>query len=382
MNRPIGNSSRRRRGFLPLLGLLIAGGFLLIAPAYSEPGFYAIAHMVNTPSAIDWAVQQGANGAEVDLRFDAGTGKPRWFVHGGPFCDCSCLSGGVCWHLTDAAHAPCDAGTAPHELLAHLAGKGLALVIIDSKLDGFAAEQQKAAGQEVVKLLDRSLFGSGYRGQVIVSAAKAESLEYLRAAATQANASANRSRYSFSIDGEADVGRALGALVQLPTDRRVYGTGISACAAGDYSTSITLGHLNERREVSGLTYVWTLDKETSMNAYLKAGARGILTNHPDRLVSLLRTRNLRLASPAEPLPAAPSNAVRSSLGTCDCDYHPGGCTISKAAPRLTACRCVYKGAWTCGGNVTRCTDASSPSCDNPDRSKAACRLGGGDCGGY
>ncbi len=68
--------------------------------------------------------------------------------------------------------------------------------------------------------------------------------------------------------------------------------------------------------------------------------------------------------------------------TCDCDYHAGGCSISKAAPAGLACQCNYKGAWTCGGKVTKCSNTNSPKCSSPDKSKAACLLGGGDCEGY
>jgi hypothetical protein len=68
--------------------------------------------------------------------------------------------------------------------------------------------------------------------------------------------------------------------------------------------------------------------------------------------------------------------------TCDCDYHSGGCTISKTAPSGSACHCSYKGFWTCGGYVVACDDGSAPLCFTPDASRGACLLGGGDCGGY
>jgi len=71
---------------------------------------------------------------------------------------------------------------------------------------------------------------------------------------------------------------------------------------------------------------------------------------------------------------------------CDCDYHHhrggGGCSISQAAPKYTACKCVYKGGWTCQGGVVRCRNENDPLCLNPDKSIGSCNLGGGDCGGY
>ena len=67
---------------------------------------------------------------------------------------------------------------------------------------------------------------------------------------------------------------------------------------------------------------------------------------------------------------------------CDCDYHPGGCKISKLPAADSACKCVYKGAWTCGGSVTSCVDATSQYCKKPDYTKKTCEQGNGDCGGY
>jgi len=67
---------------------------------------------------------------------------------------------------------------------------------------------------------------------------------------------------------------------------------------------------------------------------------------------------------------------------CDCNYDPGGCSISKAAPEGKACKCVYKGGFTCGGDVVSCGNPESPKCTAPDKSVGSCTMGGGDCGGY
>ena len=68
---------------------------------------------------------------------------------------------------------------------------------------------------------------------------------------------------------------------------------------------------------------------------------------------------------------------------CDCDYHKGGCSISKAAPKHTACKCSYKGSFTCIGHIVRCLGPeSSALCVNPDKSRDSCAIGGGDCDGY
>ncbi|XP_053557220.1 uncharacterized protein LOC128648524 isoform X2 [Bombina bombina] len=67
---------------------------------------------------------------------------------------------------------------------------------------------------------------------------------------------------------------------------------------------------------------------------------------------------------------------------CDCNYHPGGCRIAVTSPSNTACKCIYKGAWTCGAKIVRCKDPNNEKCKNPDSSKESCLQGGGDCDAY
>ena len=73
---------------------------------------------------------------------------------------------------------------------------------------------------------------------------------------------------------------------------------------------------------------------------------------------------------------------------CDCDYQwngafkIGGCKISTPAPRGYACRCSYKGAWTCGGETKYCVDSSHADCRNPGYNYQSCLQGQGDCDGY
>jgi hypothetical protein len=86
-------------------------------------------------------------------------------------------------------------------------------------------------------------------------------------------------------------------------------------------------------------------------------------------------------------------AITSVTYCCDCDYNDkgwqrgGGCKISKPAPPNKACKCTYKGWWTCGGQDVWCeTDSKknnfNPLCLKPDDSRAACNLGRGECLGY
>ena len=47
-----------------------------------------------------------------------------------------------------------------------------------------------------------------------------------------------------------------------------------------------------------------------------------------------------------------------------------------------ACKCFYSFLMSCKGVDANCKDPESDACKNPDKSKASCEQGGGNCGGY
>jgi len=348
--------------------------------ANTEAGFFNIGHMANTPAAVDYVVKNGSNAVEADLNFNS-KGMPKEFKHGG-YCDCSCGISGICKVLKK--EGKCDAKSSAKTLLNHMASKKeLALVIIDSKVS--KSYDLRLYGKNVIKTLDSELFGKGYKGNVIVGVAKSDTVLYLQAAAEQAKKSPHASRYYFSIDQGGD--NVVGTIKQLislqpATDNRVYGTGVSACSPATYYDAILTGSANQKSGVVGSVYIWTIDKQSSMEQYIRAGALGIMTNHPSLLSKVLKKQGLKKALPGSAIPTANSTDVIKGLVPCDCDYHPGGCSISKAAPAGYACDCSYKGVWTCGGENVTCLDEQSPYCKAPDKSIQSCAQGGGDCGGY
>ena len=76
------------------------------------------------------------------------------------------------------------------------------------------------------------------------------------------------------------------------------------------------------------------------------------------------------------------NCAGYAAESCDCDHHSGGCIISKAAPRETACKCKNKGINTCGAILILCPNIYPAACTNPDTSYESCVFGGGNCKGY
>jgi len=363
-----------------------------LAFSKTNPGdrrFYAIAHMANTATAVDWAYSQGANGVEIDLNFDD-NGNPTQFKHGSP-CDCTCFFPPMCSQLGNIFTA-CLASSSKTSLLEHIAyinrtkANGFALVVIDSKLEKKDSEnKQRAAGRNVVKLLEDHLFSKGYNGKVIIGAPHLTNGYYISEAGTQANSSPYKSQMYFTIDMGGDkTYMTVDTLIRyLPNNNRVYGTGISACAAATYYDAIRQAVKQYQVGALGsLIYIWTLDKESSMRKYIDEGVNGIMTNDPGKLVSVAREKGLTLAGVNSPIAPARNNQLFNYSNKCDCDYHPGGCSLSLPAPRFQTCKCKYKGGWTCGGDLVTSCNRASNYCINPDLSLQTCILGHGDCLGY
>jgi hypothetical protein len=360
--------------------------------AKPEP-FYAIAHMANTMSLVDHAARWHANALEMDLHFDA-SGIPTEFKHGWP-CDCTCSP------LNDTCKAipktiKCTANTLANAQLEHI---GIvwpfALVIIDSKIKEEDSEVKMInAGRNVVGLLEESLFSKGYKGNVVIGCAKLWGFPYLKAAAEEAGNSRYKSRIFFTIDqGGKEVYRVLNALIKLPTKNRAYGVGISACLAGNYYKEIQVAVANKLAGVVGLVYIWTIDKEESMERYVALNVGGIMSNNPALAYQVFgeHKHKYTYADVNTVIPAATRDNAVVLASKCDCNYHrnhsvtpkiPGGCAIGVPAQSGKACRCGMTVAASCGGDNSPCQDQNSIYCTAPDTSIGSCVEGGGDCMGY
>ena len=375
----ISDSVRPRRSKLAAR-LLVALFLSLIVPsalAQQRPPVWVILHMANSNEAVKFGARAGANAIEADLIFDR-NGVPTDFYHGFP-CDCTCfVSYGVCRYL---GTNPCYSRVSATELLATVRGTPqIGLVVIDSKVD---RSTNPAAGARLVYLVEAELFRKGYPGMVIIGAPKLNTFGFLNAAATAASGSPYAGRIFFTIDGEEDkTAGVLQALVKLPVDGLVYGTGISACSAAKFHGAIALGQVNRRAGVIGFNYIWTIDKPDSAFEYLDRGADGIMTNDPGPIVQRLLARGYTLATPGTFFPRATSRTVQTAVPNCDCSYRPGGCVVNSAATSTWACRCTYSGGWTCAGSAVICQDPSSAECRSPTTSFESCLQGRGDCQGY
>jgi len=371
----------------------------------SSHGFYNIAHMANTPLSVDWALGKGANAVEVDLEFSTSTGAPMRFIHSpnGEACDCTCMCptgvgcdlffpNSICPVLKgdpSVKLAACSAASGVTALLNHMAKKSnLALIVVDSKIDGtkMSANVQAQAAVYIVKALEDQLFKKGYKGNVIVGGPKFDSLPYVKKVSQITHASPYHKQTFISIDMEDNnIGGVINRLKSAyPANQNVvFGTGVSACAPSPITKQThKLSAINSAKGAVGMTYTWTLDKDSSLSEAIQY-YDGIMTNYPGALHDILKEKNIKLAQPGDLIKPSTRSAITSMSGrACDCDYSKGGCTVSRLPPSGMGCKCSYKGAWTCGGDVVKCLNPDSAYCKSPQKSALTCIQGGGDCQGY
>lgn len=364
--------------------------------------FYNIAHMVNTISAVDWALGRGANGVEIDLQFNYTTGDVLRVQHGPP-CDCTCVCPSPDWHKCELASGhvcatlyndvkgmdPCYASTAVKCMFNHLATrKEILFIYIDSKVESdiMSPDVMEKAGKNIVKAVNKYLFGYKYGGIAVVGTLKFDALPYLKAAIAEATSSLYRDRIYFTIENEKNrIVQVLETLHSLSTSNIVYGTGLSPCIHGSpvKSSTLELATINKVHGVIGMPYIWTVDNVTNMTRDLDY-MQGIITNYPGHLYTLLREFGIKLAGQGSRIPAATcTNVIANTTGyACSCTFRNSGCSISQPAPRGLACKCIKSGLQNCSGIVIKCHDPDNLHCHKPDNSVYSCLQGDGNCQGY
>jgi hypothetical protein len=321
-----------------LIACLLPLSFFATA-AQADVLYYNIAHAVNHSKYIDWAVSNGANGIEADLRF-TDNGDVLKFQHG-TICECQFPTGWYAWNETDicvqmmsvsptykpdpdlpktetikSGKDACLVNETARGFMNTLATKSsIALFIVDSKVGGSVAASQAAraaAGRNVIAALVKDLFGKGYKGKVIVGVDKEKFHAYIMAAAQAARSTAYANRIYFSIDENGNKEEyalsAIELLNEYAPGKVAYGNGISANFDGNYEKVFKTGVAAEKQGRVQFNYIWTLDKPNPMKTYLSLGVRGIMTNSPKTLQNALkpylasdRVPAGRMALPEDPL---------------------------------------------------------------------------------
>lgn len=266
--------------------------------------------MTNTVENVDWAVKQGANAVEADLKFDdASVGW--YFQHNTETdisCDCTCYIWGAFageTHLCDNGHfgAPCTQWTKATTLLNHMASKEeLAMVFIDPKVPTFAnyyeTKQAKVdLGTMLGRRIVKDLFEHGnkkYRGIAVVGGYSMIDIDFLEAVAAHVDSTEFKDRvyYTIGMERRYDVTTVSKALAKI-SDYTFFADGLTACAPGDWTHEIKVGKAEyDKGTLAMPPLIWTVDKVSSMKDYLDAGARSLLTNSPKAALEAVEAKGL------------------------------------------------------------------------------------------
>ena len=258
--------------------------------------------MANIVAAVDNYYSQGVNGIEADLRFSS-KGNPTEWKHGAP-CDCTCKPRFFItkYNICKMKKPVCRSGTKAKKLLEYIAKFPFRLFLVDSKVDDLSGAALDTAGKKVINYVDKYLFAKGFKGQVSISCAKLKSSRYITAAVKAVEQSKWKSRIFFTIDQEKDNYSGVYNFLKNLTKNRIFGTGTSACATGTYYKGIKEAAKAQKKQENGLTYIWTIDKDSSIEKYLKKGANGIMSNVPHDVIKIIKKLGGRMANSNDWIP--------------------------------------------------------------------------------
>nr|API81381.1 venom toxin [Hemiscorpius lepturus] len=246
--------------------------------------------MVNSLPQIDEFLNLGANALEADFAFDD-EGYAKWTYHGYP-CDCfrSCKR----YERVD------DYLRYVRELTSRGSPKfrsDFVLLQIDLKISGLSKEAKHNAGVDVaVKLIRHLWSGKDPKSQlwILLSFPYTTDIDFVEGflPTLRANGYHNmQSRIGWDISGNEDLIDIKKTYQRLGISNSVWqGDGITNCLPRSIKRlvdAIYRRDFDAEWEFLKKVYYWTLDKSSSMRQALRVGVDAIITNHPDRFVSVL-----------------------------------------------------------------------------------------------
>jgi glycerophosphoryl diester phosphodiesterase len=240
---------------------------------------FNIAHMCNSSEAVQYAVECGSNGVEIDIAIsDDGV----LLAHHPGLSDCSVLPYGICnYQSSDRSLEAVCAKVGYYS-------ERIQLVYFDIKQE--ALSQARRLGSHI-----RTLFELGYAGQIIVAVSffGVESSSFLRKLNKWLSLHCPSRCESIFYTFDDGVGRhqtldIYEILRSLVGNQIVMSFGNSALSMVNFQEELTVAR---RLHISGLiagVFTFTLDRRASMKNAMNTGVTGILTNRPRVLAQMLR----------------------------------------------------------------------------------------------
>ena len=285
----------RNRKLLSAMGVMLCVELLAAWDVGAQGYFYAIGHMTNTRSAVDWAVSTGAIALKADLNLDD-AGDPTLFRHGFP-CDCTCFTGGVYDRLDS-----CGASTNASALLQHIATKPIALLVIDSKVDG-STNPQRAVTSSVCWRRASLRSGIRRRGHYRRTEAEHVSLPAVGGGGSAGFPSMHGESISPST-GRGTMSAACSGSSSLSRRRTSSTAPVPPPVLRGRSKPPSDRRGKKGAGVIGLDYIWTLDREPRWRGTSSRARRGSSPTTPIGSWTCSAAGRSPLAAPGTAIPPA------------------------------------------------------------------------------
>lgn len=270
---------------IPLTELCNALGTPLMISDDRRP-FYNIAHMVNSIPEIDYYLKKGANAIETDVNFSV-EGLAKTTYHGVP-CDCfrrCMLRSNIVDFLQYIRELTKDGN------------KTVAMLMLDLKVQELAKSTQTYAGIDLFsKLVDYLWYqvSETNRVNVLISIPRAEDKNIFKGFLGELSKSeyrTYRNRIGFDVGLNSQLTEISSMYDALGISENIWqGDGITNCLVGMRPDNRLREAIELRDATNGYVhkvYHWTIDLTSALENSLHSGVDGIITNHPERVNSLV-----------------------------------------------------------------------------------------------
>lgn len=280
---------------------------------------WALAHMVNSIKELDYRLGKGANAVEADITFSH-DGYPLYTYHGPP-CDC--------WRhchqsedFNDYLNYIRKIAIDQHDGL----GRNLSILFLDLKLDYLDQESKIRAGVELAKSVAGNLYLDSQASQKLLEEKALEMTRGLNQNTTakinipkprntlklilsinhvtdldlvhnfihffeQNNSTHLLERIGFDVGMNDDLQQIESMWKKFGSTINVWqGDGYTNCFSPFYNLERLTKALTKRDIAIGYprkVYHWTIDLHDRMRESLKLGVDAVMTNHPERLITVL-----------------------------------------------------------------------------------------------
>lgn len=291
--------------------ILIVLKYHMIYSSAEQRPFYNIAHMVNSIKEVDDYLRRGANAIETDVTFSP-NGSAVFTFHGYP---CDCLR-----HCTEKEEFP--------KFLEYIRDittpgktnykKQLTLLFLDLKISQLHHSAKAVSGQELATSIVEHLFNESVvasRVKVLLSVGHIFDYDFILGFENEL-VSRNLDHLNNLIGWDVGLNDPLFVIEsmwkRMDMIKNIWqGDGRTNCLSPFYNLgrlSAAIKRRDDQNMMRPQTYIdkvyhWTIDLTVNLRSSLRTGVDGIITNHPERLVNVLRekefVKKFRLATQSD-----------------------------------------------------------------------------------